>query len=323
MPKTKYLFDHKSLTYKVVSASFKEIFKKAVFIISVFLVFSTIAVILAFYFIDSPKEKVLRREIEQYKTQYHVLSDKLNNISAVLKDIQNRDDNIYRVILEAEPISDAERNAGVGGVDKYSGLEGYSNSDILIGVTKKLDKVSRQMYVQSKSYDEVFEMAKNKTAMLASIPSIVPISKTKSRVMSGFGFRIHPVYKTLRMHTGIDFAAPKGTPVYASGDGVVRGLDHRDFGGYGIVCVIDHGYTYQSLYAHLSKLNVKPGQKVKRGEIIGFVGTTGLSVGPHLHYEVLKNGKPINPVNFFFNDLSPEEYDIMIEQSSKVNMSLS
>ena len=323
MPKTKYLFDHKSLTYKVVSASFKEIFKKAVFIISVFLVFSTIAVILAFYFIDSPKEKVLRREIEQYKTQYHVLSDKLNNISAVLKDIQNRDDNIYRVILEAEPISDAERNAGVGGVDKYSGLEGYSNSDILIGVTKKLDKVSRQMYVQSKSYDEVFEMAKNKTAMLASIPSIVPISKTKSRVMSGFGFRIHPVYKTLRMHTGIDFAAPKGTPVYASGDGVVRGLDHRDFGGYGIVCVIDHGYTYQSLYAHLSKLNVKPGQKVKRGEIIGFVGTTGLSVGPHLHYEVLKNGKPINPVKFFFNDLSPEEYDIMIEQSSKVNMSLS
>jgi len=323
MPKTKYLFDHKSLTYKVVSASFKEIFKKAIFFISVFLVFSTIAVILAFYFIDSPKEKVLRREIEQYKTQYQILSEKLNNISAVMKDIQDRDDNIYRVILEAEPISDAERNAGVGGVNKYSSLEGYDNSDLLIAVNKKLDKVSRQLYVQSKSYDELFDMAKNKTDMLASIPSIVPISKTKSHLMSGFGYRIHPIYKTLRMHTGIDFAAPKGTPIYASGNGTVRAIDHGDFGGYGIVCLIDHGYTYQSLYAHLSKLNVRPGQKVKRGEVIGYVGTTGLSVGPHLHYEVLKNGKPINPVNFFYNDLSPEEYNVIIKMASKVNQALS
>ena len=323
MPKTKYLFDHKSLTYKEVTASFKEIFKKAIFIFSVFLVFSTIAVILAFYFIDSPKEKVLRREIDQYKTQYHILNERLENITAVLKDIQDRDDNIYRVILEAEPISEDERNAGVGGVNKYSSLEGYDNSELVIAVSKKLDKVSRQLYVQSKSYDEIFDLAKNKTEMLASIPSIVPISKTKSHLMSGFGYRIHPIYKTLRMHTGIDFAASKGTPVYASGDGTVRAIDHRDFSGYGIVCVIDHGYTYQTLYAHLSKLSVRPGQKVKRGEIIGFVGSTGLSVGPHLHYEVLKSGKPVNPVNFFYNDLSPEEYDVIIEMSSKVNQALS
>lgn len=323
MAKTKYLFDHKSLTYKEVTKSFKEILPKAIFILSGFLVFSTIAVILAFYFVDSPKEKMLRREIEQYKKQYKNLNEKLDNISAVLNDLQERDDNIYRVILEAEPISDAERNAGIGGADKYAELQGFNNSELLIAITSKLDKISRQMYVQSKSYDDVFALAKNKTDMLSAIPSIVPIANGPSRLVSGFGYRIHPVYKTMRMHTGIDFTAPKGTPVYASGDGTVRSINRRDFSGYGIVCVIDHGYSYQTLYAHLSKMNVRPGQKVKRGEIIGYVGSTGLSVGPHLHYEVLKNGAPVNPVNFFYNDLTPEEYEMIIEEASKVNQALS
>ncbi len=323
MPKTKYLFDHKSLTYKEVKKSFKEIFRKVVFIFSGFLVFSTIAVILAFYFIDSPKEKVLKREIEQYKNQYKLLDERLEVITAVLKDIQERDDNIYRVILEAEPVSESERTAGIGGANRYSDLEGYENSELLIAINSKLDKISRQLYVQSKSYDDVFEMAKNKAEMLSSIPSIVPISNATSRLVSGFGYRVHPVYKTLRMHTGIDFAAPKGTPCYASGDGIVRSINRRDFSGYGIVCVIDHGYGYQTLYAHLSKMNVRPGQKVKRGEVVGYVGSTGLSVGPHLHYEVLKNGKPVNPVNYFYNDLTPEEYEIIIEMSSKVNQALS
>lgn len=323
MAKTKYLFDHKSLTYKVVHVPFKEIFKKAAYIFSAFLVFSTIAVILAFYLIDSPKEKVLRREIEQFKTQYQLLDKKFDNVNAVLKDLQDRDDNIYRVILEAEPISKDERNAGVGGVNKYSSLEGFDNSELLIATNKKLDKISRQVYVQSKSFDDLYNLAKNKTEMLASIPSIVPISNATNRLTSGFGYRIHPVYKTLRMHTGVDFTAPKGTPIYASGNGIVRGLNRKDFSGYGIVCVIDHGYGYQTLYAHMSKLNVRPGQKVSRGEIIGFVGSTGLSVGPHLHYEVLKNGKPINPVNFFYNDLTPEEYEVIIEKASQVNQALS
>ncbi|OPZ99117.1 MAG: Murein DD-endopeptidase MepM [Bacteroidetes bacterium ADurb.Bin408] len=306
MAKTKYLFDHKSLTYKEVTKSFKEILRKVVFIFSGFLVFSTIAVILAFYFVDSPKEKMLRREIEQYKKQYKNLNEKLDNISAVLKDLQERDDNIYRVILEAEPISEAERNAGIGGGDKYAELQGYNNSELLIAITSKLDKLSRQIYVQSKSYDDVFAMAKNKTDMLLSIPSIVPIANGPSR-----------------LHTGVDFTAPKGSPVYASGDGTVRAVNRRDFSGYGVVCIIDHGYGYQTLYAHLSKMTVRPGQKVKRGEVIGSVGSTGLSVGPHLHYEVLKNGIPINPVNFFYNDLTPEEYEVIIEEASKVNQALS
>jgi len=323
MAKTKYLFDHKSLTYKKVKKSFNEILRKAIFIFSGFLVFSTIAVILAFYFVDSPKEKVLKREIEQYKNQYKILNERLDVITAVLKDIQERDDNIYRVILEAEPVSEAERNAGIGGANRYAELEGFDNSELIIAISSKLDLISRQLYVQSKSYDEVYDMAKNKAEMLSAIPSIVPISNATSRLVSGFGYRIHPIYKTLRMHTGIDFTAPKGTPVYASGNGTVRSINRKDYSGYGVVCVIDHGYGYQTLYAHLSKMNVKPGQKVKRGEVIGYVGSTGLSVGPHLHYEVLKSGKPVNPVNYFYNDLTPEEYEIIIEMASKVNQVLS
>lgn len=323
MAKTKYQFDHKSLTFKQVKVPFKEIFRKAIFLISVFLVFSTIAVILAFYFVDSPKEKVLRREIEQFKTQYEQLDRKLDNLNAVLEDLQERDDNIYRVILEAEPISEEERNAGIGGAGRYAELEGYDNAELMIAISTKLDKIARQMYVQSVSYDDLYNLAVNKTEMLASIPSIVPISNATNRLVSGFGYRVHPIYKTLRMHTGVDFTAPKGTPIYAAGNGTVRSINRKDYSGYGVVCVIDHGYGYQTLYAHLSKMNVRSGQKVQRGEIIGYVGSTGLSVGPHLHYEVLKNGKPVNPVNYFYNDLTPEEYEIIIEQASKVNQALS
>jgi len=323
MAKTKYLFDHKSLTYKKVKVPFKDILKKALYVVSAFVVFSTIAVILAFYFVDSPKEKMLRREIEQYKAQYESLNNKINNISLVLNDLKERDDNIYRVILEAEPISDAERNAGIGGADRYAHLEGFEYSKLVIAVSSKVDKLARSLYVQSKSYDDLYELAKNKTVMLASIPSIVPVSNATNRLVSGFGYRIHPIYKSLKMHTGVDFTAPRGTPIYATGDGTVKRLNLSNFSGYGILCVIDHGYGYQTLYAHLSKLNVKPGQKVKRGEVIGYVGNTGLSTGPHLHYEVIKNGKPVNPINYFYNDLTPEEFDIIIQQASKVNQSLS
>ncbi|MDD3876289.1 MAG: M23 family metallopeptidase [Bacteroidales bacterium] len=323
MAKTKYHFDHKSLTFKKVQRNFKDIFKKAVFLFSGFVVFSTVAVILAFYFVDSPKEKALRREIERFKTQHEIINERLDIITAVLQDIQQRDDNIYRVILEAEPVSEAERNAGIGGVNRYAELENYDNSVLMTNVATKLDKISRQLYVQSKSFDEVLEMARNKSEMLASIPSIVPLSNATSRLVSGFGYRVHPIYKTLRMHTGVDFTAPRGTPVYASGNGTVKNINRRHFSGYGILCVIDHGYGYETLYGHLSRLNVRPGQKVVRGEVIGYVGSSGLSVGPHLHYEVLKNGNPVNPINFFYNDLTPEEYEIIIEKASEINQALS
>jgi len=287
------------------------------------LVFATIVLLFAYNFFNSPKEKMLRREVEQYKMQYTLLNDKLNNMSKVLDDLQDRDDNVYRLVFEAEPIPNSVRKSGYGGVDRYAKLEGFNNSELIIETTKKIDKISRQLYVQSKSYDEVFEMAKNKSKMLACIPAIIPIKNGANKICSGFGYRINPIYKTMQMHTGIDIMSPRGTPIYASGDGYVDSPKGNFLTGYGIVCVLNHGFGYQSLYGHMSKMVVQKGQRLKRGQLIGYVGSTGMSTAPHLHYEVWKGGKRINPVNFFYNDLTPAEYQKVLELSSKVNQALS
>jgi murein DD-endopeptidase MepM/ murein hydrolase activator NlpD len=320
--KLRYHFDPLHLKFYHVSPSIRHKLLKLLYFISGVLVFSTVVTIIAFSFIDSPKEKILKREIEQYKLQYEVLNDRFDQVQQVLKDMQEKDDNIYRVIFESEPIPASVRKAGYGGAERYAKLEGYNNSQLVIGTTKKLDRICRELYVQSKSYDDVFKMAKNKTEMLTSIPAIIPVSKNKGRIASGFGYRFHPIYKVMRMHEGIDITARAGTPIYATGNGIVLRND-ASVSGMGIVCIINHGYGYRTVYGHMSKLAVRPGQKVTRGQIIGYVGNTGISIGPHLHYEVLKNGKPINPVNYFFNDLSPEEYEKVIEESSKVNQALS
>ena len=274
-----------------------------------------------FTFFDSPKEKMLNREIENMVFQYNQIKDKLNQISLVMADLQNRDDNIYRVIFEAEPIPNSIRKAGYGGVNRYEALKGYNNSDLIINTTKKLDQISKQLYIQSKSFDEIIELAKHKSEMLAAIPAIQPVSnKNLSRMASGFGPRIDPIYKTKKFHAGMDFSAKTGTPIYATGNGkVIRVRKSRK--GYGNHVKIDHGYGYVTLYAHMQKYIVKKGQKVKRGEVIGYVGNTGKSVAPHLHYEVHKNGKKVNPVNFFYNDLTSEEYEKMIILSSQNNQS--
>ena len=235
----------------------------------------------------------------------------------MLKDIQERDNTIYRVIFEAEPIPVSIREAGYGGVDRYNKLRDYYNADLIVDVTKKVDQLSKQLYVQSKSYDEVWQLVKNKANMLSSIPAIQPVSnKDMTRVASGYGWRIHPIYKTEKLHTGMDFTAPVGTEIYATGNGTVVKVE-KDGRGYGNNVIINHGYGYQTLYGHMSKFSVRPGQKVKRGDLIGSVGNTGTSTGPHLHYEVHKNGNPVNPVNFYYNDLSPEEYAKMLEISSQ------
>ena len=274
-----------------------------------------------FTFFDSPKEKMLNREIKNMVFQYNQIKDKLNQISLVMADLQNRDDNIYRVIFEAEPIPNSIRKAGYGGVNRYEALKGYNNSDLIINTTKKLDQISKQLYIQSKSFDEIIELAKHKSEMLAAIPAIQPVSnKNLSRMASGFGPRIDPIYKTKKFHAGMDFSAKTGTPIYATGNGkVIRVRKSRK--GYGNHVKIDHGYGYITLYAHMQKYIVKKGQKVKRGEVIGYVGNTGKSVAPHLHYEVHKNGKKVNPVNFFYNDLTSEEYEKMIILSSQNNQS--
>ncbi|MGE5316614.1 MAG: M23 family metallopeptidase, partial [Chloroflexota bacterium] len=224
-------------------------------------------------------------------------------------------------IFESEPIPSSVRKAGFGGANRYEKLEGYKNTEIIKNTSKKLDMIASQLVVQSKSYDEVFELAKGKEKMMASIPAIQPISnKDLRRIGSYFGYRTDPFYKVTKFHEGIDFTASVGTEVYSTGDGTVVNVGRK--GGYGNCIIINHGFGYQTLYAHLSKMNVKPGQKVQRGEVIGRVGNTGKSTSPHLHYEVHKGNRSIDPINFFFNDLTPEEYELMIELSQRPSQTL-
>jgi murein DD-endopeptidase MepM/ murein hydrolase activator NlpD len=325
MPRKKhqYHFNTKSLSFEKVKVSVKEKVKKILSWSVMTLVFSTVVMMISYNFFSSPKERMLQREIEQYKLQYDILNERMDRVNAVVEDMGNRDDNIYRVIFEAEPIPSSVRNAAYGGSDRYSKLEGYDNTKLITETTKKLDILARRLYVQSKSFDEVLEMAKNKTSMMACIPAIIPIKGGASKIGSGFGYRLHPIYKTLQMHPGIDIVSPRGTPIYATGDGVVQTPGGNALTGYGICIVINHGFGYQTLYGHMSRKAVTEGQKVKRGELIGYVGSTGMSTAPHLHYEVWKSGKKINPVNFFYNDLSPAEYEKVIEISSKVTQALS
>ena len=260
---------------------------------------------------ESPKEKELKRELEFVKLNEELHSKKLAQISQVLEGIQERDNNIYRLYFEVNPIPEEQRKAGFGGVNRYKALEGFDNSEMVMDVTKNMDILSKQLYVQSKSLDEIVELAENKEELLAAIPAIQPVKKQDlTRMASGYGWRSDPFTKARKKHYGMDFTAPRGTPIYASGNGKVIRADQGSL-GYGKHIRIDHGFGYISLYAHMSKYNVRKGQKVKRGDLIGFVGNTGRSQAPHLHYEVHKNGKKINPINFYYGNLSPEEFEAM------------
>ncbi len=321
MAKIKYKYNPKTLNYEKIQLTLKDRLRTLTVYMLVGMFFAGIILALAYTFLDSPKELNLKRENEQLRQQYALLNKDIERLERVLEDVERRDDNIYRVIFEAEPISDGVRKGGVGGVNRYAQLKGFNNSDLVIETTRRLDQVAKRLYIQSKSFDEVIDMAKNKEALLAAIPAIQPVSnKDLKRLASGYGYRIDPIYKVRKMHWGTDFSAPIGTEIFATGDGRVQSVV-VDRGGYGKHVVIDHDFGYQTLYAHMSQINVRRGQKVKRGDVIGLVGNTGKSSGPHLHYEVIKDGRKVDPANFFFNDLSPEEYDLMIEMSSNANQS--
>ena len=256
----------------------------------------------------SPSEKELRIENARLLAQYNVLSHRLDEAMGVMQDIQQRDDNLYRVVLQADPVSDAVRKAGYGGTNRYEQLRDMANADLVINTTQKLDMLNRQLYIQSKSFDEVVDLCKSHDEMLKCIPAIQPVSnKDLKKTASGYGVRIDPIYKTTKFHAGMDFSASPGTPVYATGDGVVVKAGWET--GYGNTIEVNHGFGYLTRYAHLSAYKVRPGQKVVRGEVIGAVGSTGKSTGPHLHYEVHVKGKVQNPVNYYFMDLSAEDYD--------------
>lgn len=260
----------------------------------------------------SPSEKELRIENARLLAQYNVLSHRLDEAMGVMQDIQQRDDNLYRVVLQADPVSDAVRKAGYEGTNRYEQLRDMANADLVINTTQKLDMLNRQLYIQSKSFDEVVDLCKSHDEMLKCIPAIQPVSnKDLKKTASGYGVRIDPIYKTTKFHAGMDFSASPGTPVYATGDGVVVKAGWET--GYGNTIEVNHGFGYLTRYAHLSAYKVRPGQKVVRGEVIGAVGSTGKSTGPHLHYEVHVKGKVQNPVNYYFMDLSAEDYDKMIQ----------
>ncbi len=325
MARKKYKFNPDTLNYESIGLTWKEKAVKVGTYLSSSLALALVFVVLFLNFYETPKTKRLQRENKQLLTQYELMSKDLDKVDKVLSDLQQRDDNIYRVIFEAEPIPSSIREAGFGGVNKYSHLENMSNADLVVETARKLDVVAKKAYIQSKSYDDVMKMALNKEKMLASLPAIQPITnKDLKRTSSGWGYRIHPIYKVRKMHWGLDFTAPIGTPIYATGDGTVTEVkgSKRSRVGLGLHIKIDHGYGYETVYGHMNEFNVKRGQKVKRGDIIGYVGNTGGSTAPHVHYEVHKNGRKVNPAYYVFQDLTPQEYDKMIAISSNIGQSL-
>ena len=324
MSKVKYYYDSETLSYQKIER--KKGRRLGIALLSVLGAFLAGFILLVIYLnipqLETPKEKALKRELENMKLQYSLLNRKMDQVQKVLANVEDRDDNIYRLYFEANPIPEEQRLAGFGGVNRYKDLEGYDNSKLIIETNKRLDMLTKRLVVQSRSLDEIVNLAKDKEQLLAAIPAIMPIKNEKlKRVASGYGWRTDPFTKVRKFHYGMDFTAPRGTPVYASGDGKVVRADNRS-SGYGNHIRIDHGFGYVSLYGHLWKYNVRPGQKVQRGDLIGFVGSTGRSEAPHLHYEIFKDEDRINPINFYYGHLSPAEYDEILQQSQQENQSL-
>jgi len=322
MSKVKYYYDTESLSYKKIQRKKRNTIKYA----SVFLLgsalFGFLFVFIASQYIESPKERALKRELQNAQLQFELLNKKMKEAETVLANVADRDNNIYRVYFEANPIADEQRKAGFGGVNRYKDFEGFDNSKLIIETNKRLDILQKQIVVQSKSLDEIAKLAEDKEKLLAAIPAIQPVrNQDLKRMASGYGMRSDPFTKARKMHYGMDFSAPRGTPIYATGDGVVVRADNTAT-GYGNHIRIDHGYGYESLYAHLFKYNVKKNQKVRRGDLIGFVGSTGRSEGPHCHYEIFKDGEHINPINFYYGSLTAEEFNQMLEHASLENQSL-
>ncbi len=310
MEKVKYYYDSDTVSFKKITVGKGDYYKKV--ILSFFALFLTafIGFILFSQIIISPRERTQKRELENLKLHYELLSKRLEESSSILDQLQERDNSIYRAYFEANPIPDEQRKVGFGGVNKYKHLDGFDSSTMIKNITKDIDILSKRLVVQSKSLDEIVVLAKEKKEMLASIPAILPVKlEHLTRMASGFKWRMHPILKIRKFHKGMDFTAPTGTPIYASGNGtVVRAEKSATFGK---VVYIKHGYGYKTVYAHMSKMTVKINQKVKRGDLIGFVGNTGRSVSSHLHYEVRKNNEAVNPINFYYGDLTPKEFVAM------------
>jgi murein DD-endopeptidase MepM/ murein hydrolase activator NlpD len=324
MSKVKYYYDTENLAYRkiVPKKRTKFLYALTFLLASALFGFLIFVLLLNTSFFTTPKDKVQAREIENLKLRYAILNKKADQLQEVLADIEDRDNNLYRVYFNATAISEEERKSIFFGKNRYKELEGYNNSDLVINTSKKIDTISKQLAVQSKSLDEILRLAKAKDNLLRAIPAIQPVKNENLRHMaSGFGYRSDPFTKARKFHAGMDFTARTGTPIYATGDGVVRRADAGS-SGYGNHIVISHGFGYETLYGHLSRYKCRPGQRVKRGDIIGYVGSTGRSQAPHLHYEVHKNGRPVNPLNFYYGNISAIEYVAISKAANQENQSL-
>jgi murein DD-endopeptidase MepM/ murein hydrolase activator NlpD len=324
MAKIKYYYDTETCKYERVKTKTSDIILNALGIISLILIVAAGLVLVQIAYFPQPQEVLLQNQIAEQKFELNKLDRELTQLNEILTGMEKRDDNIYRVVLGAEPIDPSIREAGVGGSERYADIreKNIIDKDMIIELNEKVDKLRRKVYIESKSQDELVKLAENKEKLYAAIPAIQPVSnKQLIALASGFGMRTHPIYKVRKMHTGIDFAASIGTPIYATADGKVVTVDVK-FSGYGKLVEIDHGFGYRSRYAHMHDFAVRAGQTVRRGDLIGYVGNTGVSTAPHLHYEVLINGTQVDPVHYFYNDLSPLEYEKILELASIENQSL-
>ncbi|MEL6304053.1 MAG: M23 family metallopeptidase [Bacteroidota bacterium] len=324
MHKVKYYYDQDTLSYRKIEPKKSRKYRNLFFFVlgSSLFGFLALIILLNTSWINTPKELSLQREVTNYELQFDILTKKMEQMEQVLANIEERDNNIYRLYFEANPIPEEQRRAGFGGVNRYKSLDGFNNSEIIIDATKRLDVIQKQMVIQSKSLDEIAQLAAEKEKLLASIPAIQPVrNEDLKRMASGYGWRSDPFTKARKMHWGMDFTAPRGTPIFATGDAVVTRADNKS-SGYGKHVRLDHGYGYVTLYAHLSKYNVSVGQKVKRGDLIAFVGNTGRSQAPHLHYEVFKDGERINPINFYYGSLTAKEFENLVKFANQENQSL-
>jgi murein DD-endopeptidase MepM/ murein hydrolase activator NlpD len=322
MKKIKYYYNTNTLRYEKLEVPLRVKLLRIFGFIAAALVTAALISYFAFQFIGSPNEKLLRLQNERLRDRYADLSDKANSLDQQMAELEKRDNNVYRAIFEANPIPDSARAREIENEKELATIEGMANNQLLSSITHTLARLSSRVKAQSTSYKQIDNLIKNKEQLLSHTPAIQPVSNQDlKRIASGFGYRIDPVYKTVKMHAGLDFAAPQGTPIYATANGTITTAGNKG-NGFGNHVIINHGYGYETVYGHMVKVKSNPGQKVTRGEVIGWVGSTGKSTGPHCHYEVHKNGNKIDPVYFFYNDLTPDQFDRLLKQAAASNQSL-
>lgn len=321
MKKIKYYYNTNTLRYEKLETPLRVKLLRVFGFIAAALVTAGIISYLAFQFIGSPKEKILEQQNKALRDNYNELEKDLRSVEQQMKELEKRDNDVYRAIFEANPIPDSARAKELEAKQEIAKVEKIKDYQLVASITGTLNTLNSRIAAQKKSYEEVEELVKNKEQLLSHTPAIQPVSnKDLNRIASGFGYRIDPVYKTTKFHAGLDFSAPQGTPIYATANGVVTTAGSTG-NGYGNHVIINHGYGYETLYGHMVRVKVRNGQEVKRGEVIGWVGSTGKSTGPHCHYEVHKNGEKIDPIYFFYNDLSPEQFDQLLKKAAASNQS--